>query len=126
MCINGAKLNHTVNLELSHNSQELGITLNQAQQEAATFLTSHLGHHKTILLEGVTGSGKTEVYNHLIHRIINEGNQCLLLMPEILLATHITSRLKDRFGFEAIEWHSNLSAKNVEITITWLFLGRQN
>lgn len=111
MCINGAKLNYTVNLELSHNSQELGITLNQAQQEAATFLTSHLGHHKTILLEGVTGSGKTEVYNHLIHRIINEGNQCLLLMPEILLATHITSRLKDRFGFEAIEWHSNLSAK---------------
>lgn len=111
MCISGAKLNHISDLKTPHTSEELGITLNKAQQEASTFLESHLGHHKTILLEGVTGSGKTEVYNHLIHRIINEGNQCLLLMPEILLATHITSRLKERFGFEAIEWHSNLSPK---------------
>jgi primosomal protein N' (replication factor Y) len=87
------------------------VELNETQQQAVDVLIASIGHKQVILLEGVTGAGKTEVYSQMIHRIIDNGAQVLLLMPEILLATHITQRLSARFGFKVVEWHSELSPK---------------
>jgi len=96
---------------ITHAHTPLNITLNDAQQVAAQAMVDAINRDKVILLEGVTGSGKTEVYNHLVHTLLEQGKQSLILMPEILLATHITKRLTERFGFTAVEWHSNLTPK---------------
>lgn len=70
----------------------------------------------TTLLKGVTGSGKTEIYFHLIASIMQQDMQVLLLMPEINLANHIAARFHTRFGFESVIWHSNVSkAKKKQI-----------
>lgn len=64
-----------------------------------------------ILLEGVTGSGKTEVYFAMIADCIRRGRQALIMLPEIALNPQIGARFAERFGFEALVWHSALSAK---------------
>ena len=51
-------------------------------------------HNSTVLFEGVTSSGKTEVYSHLINRFLKKGYQILFLMPEISLTIQMVSRLK--------------------------------
>lgn len=71
---------------------------------------------KPVLLYGVTGSGKTEVYIHLIDRAIKEGKNVLYLLPEIALTTQITSRLSRHFGGEMVVYHSKFSdAERVEV-----------
>lgn len=62
--------------------------------------------NNTILFHGVTSSGKTEVYAHLIHEEIKKGNQVLYLLPEIGLTTQIISRLKRYFGGKIGVYHS--------------------
>jgi primosomal protein N' (replication factor Y) len=64
---------------------------------------------KTIVLKGVTGSGKTEIYFHLAADRIRRGEQVLILIPEIALTTQIISRFKERFGFEPIIWNSSIT-----------------
>lgn len=61
------------------------------------------------VLQGVTGSGKTEVYFHLAAEQIRAGNQVLILLPEIGLTTQIISRFEDRFGFSPVVWNSSIS-----------------
>ncbi|KJV57510.1 primosomal protein N' [Orientia chuto str. Dubai] len=63
----------------------------------------------TILLQGITGSGKTEIYFHLIAEVLRQKAQVLLLMPEINLASHIALRFADRFKFNAAMWNSSIS-----------------
>jgi primosomal protein N' (replication factor Y) len=63
---------------------------------------------KPLLLEGVTGSGKTEVYFEIIESILKEGGQSLILLPEIALSTQWLQRFKARFGFDPAVWHSDL------------------
>ena len=65
--------------------------------------------NKTILLKGVTGSGKTEIYFHLASEKIKKGEQVLILIPEIALTTQIISRFKERFGFDPVIWHSSIT-----------------
>ena len=67
--------------------------------------------HKPIVLEGVTGSGKTEVYFDLIEREINESKQILIMVPEISLTPQLENRFKERFGIEISVWHSKISPK---------------
>jgi primosomal protein N' (replication factor Y) len=64
---------------------------------------------KPALLRGVTGSGKTEIYFHLAARRIENGEQVLILIPEIALTTQIISRFKERFGFDPIVWNSSIT-----------------
>ncbi len=64
---------------------------------------------KCVLLHGVTGSGKTEIYVSLIADALRNGGQALLLMPEIALTTHLTQRLKRAFGDLLAIYHSQLS-----------------
>jgi primosomal protein N' (replication factor Y) len=62
------------------------------------------------LLDGVTGSGKTEVYFEAVARALEQGRQVLVMLPEIALTSQFTSRFERRFGVLPAEWHSALSA----------------
>ena len=63
------------------------------------------------LLEGVTGSGKTEVYFEAVAQTLRQGGQVLILMPEIALTTQFLDRFKARFGARPGEWHSGVQAR---------------
>jgi primosomal protein N' (replication factor Y) (superfamily II helicase) len=62
------------------------------------------------LLDGVTGSGKTEVYFEAIAATLAKGKQALVLMPEIALTAHFIARCQERFGAKPAEWHSGLTS----------------
>lgn len=81
--------------------------LNEAQQNALAFINSH----KTGLLFGDTGSGKSEVYISKIREVLNSGDQALFLMPEISLTPQMQKRLEGFFGEAVAIWHSKITAK---------------
>jgi primosomal protein N' (replication factor Y) (superfamily II helicase) len=62
------------------------------------------------LLDGVTGSGKTEVYFEAVARALDKGRQALIMLPEIALTSQFMDRFTKRFGCAPVEWHSALSA----------------
>lgn len=68
------------------------------------------GQHRTFLLQGITGSGKTEVYLRLTAEAVSKGKQVLVLVPEIALTGQIVARFKAWFGSEVAVVHSKLSA----------------
>src|ERR1700719_1236589 len=69
------------------------------------------GSFHVALLDGVTGSGKTEVYFEAIAEVIRRGKQSLILMPEIALTGQFLDRFASRFGVRPMEWHSELSPR---------------
>lgn len=83
--------------------------LNDEQQQAVAAVAAHLGTYQPFLLDGVTGSGKTEVYLALIEQVLARGKQALLLVPEIGLAPQTVRRLRERLGVIVEVLHSNLS-----------------
>jgi primosomal protein N' (replication factor Y) len=83
--------------------------LNAEQQAAVEAIAAELGRFQPFLLDGVTGSGKTEVYLALIERALAQGRQSLLLVPEIGLAPQTVRRLRARLGVAVEVLHSNLS-----------------
>jgi primosomal protein N' (replication factor Y) len=68
------------------------------------------GNFNVTLLDGVTGSGKTEVYFEAVARALEKGRQALIMLPEIALSGQFMSRFESRFGCTPVEWHSALSA----------------
>ena len=90
--------------------------LNEAQTEAYNHILVQMMGHPVTLLHGVTSSGKTEIYIHLIQKAINEHKQVFYLLPEIALTVQITERLKAVFGNRLGIYHSKYSdAERVEI-----------
>ena len=90
--------------------------LNEAQTEAYNQILIQMMCHPVTLLHGVTSSGKTEIYIHLIQKAIDEHKQVLYLLPEIALTVQITERLKAVFGNRLGIYHSKYSdAERVEI-----------
>ncbi len=90
--------------------------LSQAQQQALDDIRRGLRTHDVCLLHGVTASGKTEVYIHLIEETIRHGRQVLYLLPEIALTAQITERLRRVFGHRLGVYHSKFpDAERVEI-----------
>ncbi|MDR1208548.1 MAG: primosomal protein N' [Holosporales bacterium] len=86
------------------------INLNSAQQDVAQRLLSK--HEFSVdLIDGVTGSGKTEVYLYLVQQRLKENPlaQALILLPEIALTSALMSRFKKYFGFDPLVWHSNMT-----------------
>ncbi|MFK2930318.1 primosomal protein N' [Dyella agri] len=83
--------------------------LGEEQQQAVAEVAASLGHYQPFLLDGVTGSGKTEVYLALIERTLAQGRQTLLLVPEIGLAPQTVRRLRERLGVAVEVIHSNLA-----------------
>jgi primosomal protein N' (replication factor Y) len=95
-----------------------GFTLSADQQEAAAMLRQTVAtrSHKVVLLDGVTGSGKTEVYFEAMAASLASGKQVLLLLPEIALTSQFISRVEQRFGCEPAQWHSDLRPRDRERT----------
>ena len=90
--------------------------LTPPQADAYNRLLVEMMSHRVTLLHGVTSSGKTELYIHLIQRAIDRGEQVLYLLPEIALTVQITTRLQRVFGRRLGIYHSKYSdAERVEI-----------
>ena len=84
--------------------------LNEEQQAAHLSIAKHLDEYQVTLLDGVTGSGKTEVYSYIIAEILQKAKgQVLVLMPEIMLTQQFVERFKERFGSKPDIWHSKIT-----------------
>lgn len=91
-------------------------TLSEAQENAYRQILATFHTKNVCLLHGVTASGKTEIYIHLIEQVLSVGKQVLYLLPEIALTTQITERLKRVFGNRLGIYHSKFpDAERVEI-----------
>ena len=90
--------------------------LDLQQQQAVSAIQQQWQNKQVMLLHGVTSSGKTEVYIHLIEQMLQQGKQVLYLVPEIALTTQLTDRLQAIFGNQLVVYHSRFSnAERVEI-----------
>jgi primosomal protein N' (replication factor Y) (superfamily II helicase) len=91
-------------------------TLSDDQQAASQTLRTIVNAraHKVALLDGVTGSGKTEVYFEAMAAALGLGQQVLLLLPEIALTSSFLARVEERFGAEPAGWHSDLRPRERE------------
>ncbi len=88
------------------------VKLNKEQQKAYNTIEKLLFKKTSpIVLEGVTGSGKTEVYFEVVEKIFKAKKQTLIMLPEISLTPQLESRFKERFGFNPYIWHSKISEK---------------
>lgn len=85
------------------------IRLNAAQLDAVAAIGAALGRFASFLLDGITGSGKTEVYLELISKSVAAGRQALVLVPEIGLTPQLVQRFAQRLGHEPAVMHSGLS-----------------
>lgn len=83
--------------------------LSKAQQEAFDSIHRHFQSRDVVLLHGVTSSGKTEIYIHLIREVMESGKQVLYLLPEIALTSQIINRLRRVFGDTVGVYHSRFS-----------------
>ncbi len=93
-----------------------GYRLSRDQEEAARALRALIAarSHKVTLLDGVTGSGKTEVYFEAMAAALAAGGQVLLLLPEIALTSTFIARVEARFAAEPAQWHSDLRPRQRE------------
>lgn len=97
---------------------EQSLALNDHQQQALDAICASLGDHQTHLLDGVTGSGKTEVYLQAVGQVLQRGRQALVLLPEIGLTPQLIRRFERRFGPRLGVLHSGLTY--ADRASTWL------
>ena len=105
------------NLQAAQNGLEVAaasgisdkISLSEAQQTAFEQILQGFKENKPVLLHGVTGSGKTEIYIKLAHKAIKEGKNVLYLVPEIALSRQLEERLYEHFGERLLTFHSGES-----------------
>jgi primosomal protein N' (replication factor Y) len=99
--------------------ESAGPALSEAQAVAAAALVAKVeaGGYSVTALDGVTGSGKTEVYFEAIAAALRHGRQALVLLPEIALGAQFLDRFTARFGARPAEWHSDLSS--AERRVAW-------
>lgn len=90
--------------------------LTDRQSQAADVLGTRIepGEFSVTLIDGVTGSGKTEVYFEAVAGALRKGGQVLILLPEIALTQAFLQRFEDRFGAPPAEWHSDLPPRKRE------------
>jgi primosomal protein N' (replication factor Y) (superfamily II helicase) len=93
-----------------------GKTLSASQQQAAESLVAAAREatHSVTLIDGITGSGKTEVYFEAMAAALAKGKQVLLLVPEIALTAQFIDRVEDRFAARPAEWHSDVRPRERE------------
>lgn len=92
------------------NNPQLAGKLSPLQVEKLQEIKNAFEKHNTVLLHGVTGSGKTRIFIELIEEVLDMGGQILYLLPEIALTTQIVSRLKEVFGDKVLVYHSKLNS----------------
>ncbi len=101
---------------LFDNKEKTIKTLNEFQIKAVKEIEHQFERKQAVLLHGVTGSGKTEIYSELINKVIAQGKQVLYLVPEIALTTQLISRIRAVFGNSVGIYHSKFSEnERVEI-----------
>ncbi len=112
-----SEYNKTISrLNESHEEQSEFKDLSEAQQKAHVEIQEQFSEKDVVLLQGVTSSGKTEIYIHLIKEQIEKGKQVLYLLPEIALTAQIINRLKSVFGNRVGIYHSKFSdSERVEV-----------
>jgi primosomal protein N' (replication factor Y) len=98
-------------VEKAGDGETAALSLNSHQQLAVEAICAAHGHFQAFLLEGVTGSGKTEVYLRAIDDMLSRGKQALVLVPEISLTPQTIARFKRRFSVQVVALHSGLSEK---------------
>jgi primosomal protein N' (replication factor Y) len=84
------------------------------------------GGYSVTLIDGVTGSGKTQVYFEAVAEVVRKSRQALVLLPEIALTTQFLDRFRDRFGVRPAEWHSALAPRRRERTWRAVATGEVN
>ncbi len=90
-------------------SLQVAPPLNHQQMHAVESISAHTSYFSVHLLDGITGSGKTEVYFKLIEQQLNSGNQVIYMVPEIGLTSQLIERVKARFGHQFAVSHSALT-----------------
>ncbi|MDP1627352.1 primosomal protein N' [Parvibaculum sp.] len=90
-----------------------GVDLSPQQAEAAALLAGHVEAERfaAVLLDGITGSGKTEVYFEAVAAALRRKKQVLILLPEIALTSQFLDRFERRFGCRPAEWHSDVPSR---------------
>ena len=97
-------------IEATHDKDDFLLpTLSEAQQHALNAIDEGHRNNKVALLHGVTGSGKTEIYVHLIARTLAEGRDVLVLVPEIVITSQLVERLERIFEGRTTTYHSRLT-----------------
>lgn len=96
--------------EPDHLLKEAPLVLNEEQARALAALDTQRGF-QTLLLDGITGAGKTEVYLQAIHQVLKQGKQALILVPEIGLTPQTVHRFQSRFRVPVCVLHSHLTDK---------------
>lgn len=97
-------------IETTHDKDDFLLpTLSEAQQRALDAIDEGHRNNKVALLHGVTGSGKTEIYVHLIARTLAEGRDVLVLVPEIVITSQLVERLERIFEGRTTTYHSRLT-----------------
>ncbi|MBV8458870.1 MAG: primosomal protein N' [Acetobacteraceae bacterium] len=104
----------------------IGPRLGEEQAKAAEVLRRAVQERRfsVALLDGVTGSGKTEVYLEAIAECLRQGRQALVLLPEIALSSQVLERFERRFGAAPATWHSDLPSRLRRVTRREVALGR--
>jgi len=97
-----------LNIQKNVSTPVMGPTLN-SEQNIAVNQIKETQNFKAFLLDGITGSGKTEVYLRIILEVLKTGKQCLILVPEIGLTAQFIERLIKRIGIEPVLLHSSLT-----------------
>lgn len=95
--------------DLENHSTCQPVRLETAQQKGLENIREQFSIHQAVLLHGVTSSGKTEIYIHLIREMLDQGKQVLYLLPEIALTTQIIRRISRIFGSRVGVYHSRYS-----------------
>lgn len=94
----------------SANEQGARLTLSKAQEKAYSEVKAGFSAGKPVMLHGVTGSGKTEIYIRLAQEAISKGKNVLYLVPEIALSRQLEDRLEEHFGERLLVFHSGITA----------------
>lgn len=105
--------------------QPNNLNFSESQQKVVDNLRALVDEDKfaTALLDGVTGSGKTEVYFEAVARALEKGKQVLVLLPEIFLSAQFLERFERRFGIKPAVWHSEVTPAQKRITFTGVAKG---
>jgi primosomal protein N' (replication factor Y) len=101
----------TDNNNTTREAKQQALQLNDQQASALQAIRQAFGTYKCFLLEGITGSGKTEVYLQLIAEVLAAGQQVMVLVPEINLTPQTVERFRQRFHAPTVTFHSGLTDK---------------
>ncbi|WP_341811970.1 primosomal protein N' [Wolbachia endosymbiont (group A) of Conops quadrifasciatus] len=107
------QIDKLVCVEQKQEISEISCQLNPEQQIASDKIISSLNEYSVTLLDGETGSGKTEVYLSAIAKLVETVNsaQILILLPEIVLTSQLVNRVRGQISKNLVEWHSRLTPK---------------